>query len=262
MKLQLDGKTALVTAASKGIGRAIAYALAEEGVRTAVSARPGPQLDAAIAGRPADGAELVSFPADLEDEAATADLTERVAAHFGGLDILIVNTPGPPIVSVLDTEMTDWAAAYGRLFRPALQLALPAAKLMARRKCGSIVFLTSTWVKQPALKGGLSSVMRSGLSALAKQMASELAPYGVRVNQVMPGATATDRTKAIITAKARASGDSEDVERERAVREIPLGRMATPEEIANAVVFLVSPASAFTTGVSLQVDGGAVRSVF
>jgi 3-oxoacyl-[acyl-carrier protein] reductase len=260
MKLGLAGKTALVTAASRGIGRAVAHTLFDEGVRVAINARPGTSLAEAAQPSAAGPGELHAFPADLENAEATAQLIPRVIERFGRLDILVVNTAGPPILSLIDTRPEDWAAAHDRLFRPALQLAFPAARQMIAQGGGSIIFMTSTWVKQPAAKGGLSAVIRSSISALAKQMSLELAPHGIRVNQVMPGATATERTTAIMAAKAKANGTSIEAERALGIKDIPLGRIATPEEIANAVVFLASPASAFTTGVALQIDGGAVRS--
>jgi 3-oxoacyl-[acyl-carrier protein] reductase len=260
MELGLEGKIALVTAASRGIGRAVAHALAAEGAFVAVSARPGPSLEDAVTRTPASSGALLAFPNNLEDPETTGRLVADVADRFGRLDVLVVNTPGPAIMSLIETEMKDWESAHARLVRPALQLVLPAAKQMVGQGGGSIIFLTSTWVKQPAAKGGLSSVMRSSLSALAKQMALELAPHGVRVNQVMPGATRTERTTAIMAAKAKSNGTSIEIERSLSLKDIPIGRIAEPEEIANAVVFLASSASAFTTGVAIQVDGGAVRS--
>jgi 3-oxoacyl-[acyl-carrier protein] reductase len=262
MNLGLANKVALVTAASRGIGRAVAYRLADEGVQVALSARASERLEAAAAEYKGNAeGSIRTFPLDLMDAEATSGLVESVIKAYGRIDILVMNTPGPPIVPMMETTLKHWAQAYEQLLRPALQLALSASRAMAAQKSGSIVFITSTWVKQPAPGGGLSSVMRSGIAAFAKQLALELAASGVRINQVMPGATITERTTRIIEAKAKAQGTSVDEQRRRSIEQIPLGRMAEPAEIANAVVFLVSSASAFTTGATLQVDGGAVRSV-
>lgn len=261
MNLDLAQKVALVTAASRGIGRAVAYRLAGEGATVAISARATPALDAAVQYFSDGRGSLRAFPADLGDSQATLGLVSAVVDAYGRLDVLVVNTPGPPILSLLETDMQHWGNAYDQLLRPALQLALAAARVMTAQGSGSIVFLTSTWVKQPAPGGGLSAVMRAGIAALAKQLSIELAPHGVRVNQVLPGATLTDRTKAVIAAKAKANNSSEAEESERSIQQIPLGRMAYPSEIANAVAFLASGASGFTTGATLQVDGGAVRYI-
>lgn len=230
MDLRLDGTISLVTAASRGIGRAVAYRLAEEGSVVSISARPTPALEAAVRDAPGGGKSLRGIPADHRDPSATEGLVERVVATHGRLDILVINTPGPPILPVLATQMSHWSDAYEQLLRPALQLATAASRVMLEQKGGSIVFLTSTWVKQPAPGGALSCVMRSAVSALAKQLSIELAAYGVRVNQVLPGATNTDRARTVIAAKAKSNGTSEEEERARALAQIPMARMATPRK--------------------------------
>jgi NAD(P)-dependent dehydrogenase (short-subunit alcohol dehydrogenase family) len=130
---------------------------------------------------------------------------------------------------------------------------------MVERGDGSIVFITSTWVRQPKAGGVLSASMRSAVSAMGKQMAIELAPRGVRVNQVMPGATATDRMKNIVAGAVARNGTTPDQERAKIIQDIPLGRWAEAEEIADAVAFFASQRSSFVTGSALAVDGGAVR---
>ncbi|MET7845527.1 SDR family oxidoreductase [Streptomyces sp. NPDC005356] len=249
MDLGLKGKVALVTAASKGIGQAIARQLVAEDAVVAVSART-----------PVEAQGQTSYPTDLMDPGAVERLIPDVIAAHGALDILVVNTPGPKIMSVLEAELADWDTAYNQLVRPAVQLATGAARVMAANGRGSILFITSTWVKQPAVGGGLSASMRSLLSALAKQMSLELAAQGVRVNQLMPGATGTDRMENIVAAKSAANGTPREEEIAKVVSAIPMGRWAEPEEIARAAAYLVSPAAAFVTGETLAVDGGAIRS--
>ena len=258
MDLQLTGKTALVTAASKGIGQAVAQRLAQEGAVVAAASRS--MAGVAEQSFPGGG-RIVPIAADLSSREEAGKLVDTVVQRLGGLDVLVLNTPGPKLKPFLETELPDWEAAFDLLVRPVLQLAMAGARHMAARQAGSIVFLTSTWVKQPAASGALSASMRSALSSLCKQMALELGPVGVRVNQVQPGATGTDRMSDIVEAKARKNGTTAQQEIEQIVKDIPLGRWGDPEEIANAVAYLASPAAGFVTGATLQIDGGAVRSV-
>lgn len=264
MDLDLAGKSALVTAASKGIGYAVAERLVAEGARVVISSREGATLTDALAKLQAsapDGPDQVAaIPADLTGNGAATALVGAAVEKLGSLDILVSNTPGPRISPVLDLADDDWDAAYRTLLRPAVQLSRAAATHMAGRGNGSIVFITSTWVRQPAPGGGLSASFRSAVSALGKQLAIELADRGVRVNQVMPGATATDRMQDIAAAKAAKNGTTVEQEIGEVVAAIPLGRWASPVEIADAVAFIASPRSGFTTGHALSLDGGAVRS--
>jgi 3-oxoacyl-[acyl-carrier protein] reductase len=255
MDLELTGKIALVTAASKGIGYAVARRLAAEGATVVISSREGDPLRAAE-----KELGVTAIPADLTADGAGTALVETVIERFGRLDILVSNTPGPRISPVLDLTDQDWDGAYGSLLRPAVQLSRAAARDMTARGDGSIVFLTSTWVKQPASGGGLSATMRAAVAALSKSLALELAPTGVRVNQVMPGATSTQRMLNIAATKAERNGTTVEEENAKVVAGIPLGRWAQADEVADGVAFLASPRSSFTTGHSLSIDGGAVKS--
>lgn len=260
MDLGLHDHVAMVTAASRGIGRAVASRLATEGAEVAISSRTQSELDALAA--ELAPSRITTHAVDQGDAAANAQLVADVTAQHGRLDIAVINTPGPRITPFLDTTSDDFAGAYDLLFRPAVQLARAAADVMVQQGSGTIVFLTSTWVKQPAAGGVLSATMRSAIGSLAKCMATELAPHGVRVNQLMPGATGTDRMTDIVTTKATANGTTVEEEIAKVAADIPLGRWAEASEIADAVAFLASPRSTFTTGAAWQLDGGAVRASY
>lgn len=257
MDLQLQGKTALVTAASRGIGHAVAHRLAQEGM-TVVSAARSSQGDATNLG---DG-RLVPTVHDLSDADATQRLVADVVSEHDRLDVLVLNTPGPRIVPVLETEWDDWAEAHDRLLRPVVQLATTGARQMVQQGGGTIILLSSTWVKQPAPGGVLSAAYRSAAAAMVKTLAAEVAPHGVRVVHVMPGATGTDRMQDIVASKSAANDTTVDDEIAKVVRDIPLGRWAEAHEIADAVAFLASPRAGFVTGSTLTIDGGAVRSTY
>lgn len=266
MDLELSDRVALVTAASRGIGRAIAERLLLEGAKVAISSREGAALDAAITslGHLCPGASdrIIAIPADLAEAGSGGRLVQQTLDRFGQLDILVSNSPGPRLTPAIEATDDDWLDAYAKLLRPAVQLSRAAATHMIGRGTGAIIFMTSTWVREPRSGSVLSSTMRSAVSALSKQMANELASHGVRVNQVMPGVTATDRIREIATKEAAGSGSTADEEIERVAASIPLGRIARPDEIADAVAFLVSQRSGFTTGQALAIDGGNSRSIF
>lgn len=254
MDLGLQGRIALVTAASRGIGAAVAHRLAEEGMTVAAAAR--------TAGEPLDVGTGVVSPLnhDLADEQATGALVDAVADEHGRIDVLVLNTPGPQIKPVLDTTWADFSAAHDLLLRPVVQLAVAGARRMKEQGHGTIVLLTSTWVVQPAPGGVLSASYRAAASAFAKTLAAEVAPFGVRVVHVMPGATGTDRMQKIAEAKAARNGTTVAEENAKVVKDIPLGRWADPEEIADAVAFLASERATFITGATLAIDGGAIRA--
>ncbi|HEX7382177.1 MAG TPA: SDR family oxidoreductase [Nevskiaceae bacterium] len=261
MDMGLDGKVALVMAGSRGLGRAAAWSMAGEGARVIVASRHPETVFEIRDPVPADAsARVATRTVDLQDENQYATLADQVVGEYGQLDVLLVNTAGPRLGPWLGFDANDWDAAYRLLVRPALTVAREAARHMVERRRGSIIFLTSTWLKQPVVGSALSAVMRSSLSAAVKQMALELAPSGVRVNQVMPGSTLTDRMEEVVAAKVKANHTTREAEVAQMASRIPMGRCGEPREVADAVTFLASDRASFITGTTIPVDGGTLRS--
>jgi 3-oxoacyl-[acyl-carrier protein] reductase len=260
--LGLADKVALVTAASKGLGRAVALRLAQEGACVAICARGEADLNVAAADIETEtGLRVLALPADVSDPTAADRLVEATVEQFGRLDILVINAGGPPPGQFLDLIPEDWEAAVQLTLMSAVRLCYAAAPVMKRQATGSVLAMTSVTVKQPLPNLILSNSLRLGVVGLVKTLADELAPFGVRVNAICPGWTRTERVDQLLRDRARRNESALDEEASRIAAAVPLGRMGTPEEFAAAATFLVSPAASYITGVSLLVDGGMYRGV-
>lgn len=255
MNLGLSDKVALVTASSRGIGRATAERLASEGATVISAARTVDRKTEEI-GR----GRIVPVAADLGEPGTASELVEQVRADHGRLDVLVANTPGPKLSTVLDLTWQDWASAHESLLRPVVEMMTAGARVMVQQEHGAMVLVSSTWVRQPAPGGVLSAAYRSAQSSFVKALATEVAPRGVRVNQVLVGATGTERMENIARAKAEAKGTDRDTEVAQIVADIPIGRWGEASEIGDLVAFLASDIPAFSTGSSFVMDGGAIRS--
>jgi 3-oxoacyl-[acyl-carrier protein] reductase len=195
---------------------------------------------------------------------SAADLTawhDRTLHAFGGVDLLFVNTGGPPAGTALSFDDAAWSGAFELLLLSAVRLVRLAVPSMRQRGGGAIVVSTSSAVKEPIPNLALSNVVRASVSALSKTLANELAPDHIRVNQLIPGRINTDRVRELDVIRGKASGASADDVRSAFSKTIPLGRYGEADEFAAAAVFLFSAAARYITGASLQVDGGLVRSV-
>ena len=248
MDLGLDGRVALVTGGSRGIGRAIAVALAAEGVRVAIAARSAPDVEAvadAIGGR--------GHVFDSSDLAAVDPLVDAVEADLGPIDVYVANTGGPPrFADPLAIAPAEWEGAHRTLVVSPMLVLARVVPGMRERGFGRVLSVSSSTAIEPLPGLQLSTANRPGLLAAMKLLARENAAHGVTFNAVLPGRIATERL---------ASGyGGLDVAEEVARSEVPAARLGTPEEVAAAAVFLCSGAASYVTGQSLRVDGGLTRS--
>lgn len=255
MDLQVRGKVALVTGASSGLGEACALALAAEGARVAIAARRTQELErVAQRAREAGAADARAFSVDLSDPQSIERLLEGVRDAFGGVDVLVANGGGPKQGTLMQTGAGDWDAAYQTLLRGMLQLVQGVVPGMRARKWGRIVALTSTSVKQPIATLALSNVFRTALVSALKTLAGEVARDGVTVNAIATGR--------IETARLRSLYGNDDAALARAGAEVPIGRIARPEEFAPLVAFLCGEPAGYITGQTIAVDGGLLGGLF
>jgi 3-oxoacyl-[acyl-carrier protein] reductase len=258
----LEGKAALVCAASRGLGRASAMALAARGATVAICARHEPPLrEAADAIARSTGRRVVPLVADMAIHGDALALADRAAAELGGLDILVTNTGGPPSGPFFGFDDAVWQAAIDSILLSVVRLSRGAIPHMRARGGGRMIHVTSISVKQPIEGLVLSNALRAAVTGLAKTLAAELAADNILVNCVAPGYTRTDRVVELAEATAAREGIAADVVQRRTEEKIPLGRMGEPEEFGAAVAFLASSEASYITGTTLQVDGGFIRSL-
>lgn len=251
MELGIDGRVALVIAASKGIGLGVAGALAREGARVAVVSR---SLERASEAATAIGGEAAGFEGDTSDLGRVGELPNEVAERFGEpATILVLNTGGPPQAGPLESPIEDWEEAFRSLVlapRVLVEAALPA---MRERAFGRIVNVGSSSTREPIPSLNLSNSLRLAAVGFLKTLSREVAPEGVTVNTVVTGRFATERL-------AENWGGWEEMER-GAAQDVPAGRLGTPEEYGDLVAFLCSERAGYLTGAAIPLDGGFLRSI-
>jgi 3-oxoacyl-[acyl-carrier protein] reductase len=250
MDLQLDGKTALVLGASKGLGRAIAESLAAEGADVITAARSESGVDAAH-----------HIAADLDDPAAPAQIIDAVRRSGRAVDILVLNSGGPPTGSAAATTPDDFGAVMGRMFNAQLTLAQAFLPGMRERGFGRILTVASTSVVAPIPGLVLSNAIRAMLASWCKTLAGEVAADGVTVNLLLPGQVATDRLASLHEAMAAGSGMTSEQTLARATAAIPARRFGRPEEFGDIAAFLASPRAGYITGCAIKVDGGLTATL-
>jgi 3-oxoacyl-[acyl-carrier protein] reductase len=261
--LGMSGKVALVTAASKGLGRAIATELAREGARVVISSRDEEALSrTATEIREETGAEVDYRAADLRNAADIEALVSHAAERFGGVDILVNNTGGPPAGTFEDLDDEAWQTAFEQILLSLIRCVRGVLPHMREGEpWGRIVNVASSSVKQPIENLTLSNTFRAGLAGLAKSLSLELAPDGILVNTLGPGRISTARSESMDASQAGSQGVSVEEVRGSFESRIPLGRYGTPEEFARVAAFLASPANGYVTGQAILVDGGMVRAL-
>ena len=242
MNLGLKDRVAIVAGASSGLGKAVAQGLAAEGAKVAICARREEQLRATAA----EIGDATFFQAlDVTHEDRVRAFVRAVHERFGRIDICVTNAGGPPAKPFSETTMDDWKSGLDLNFLSALYFAREVLPIMKEQRWGRLITITSAATLQPIDRLILSNSVRGAVRGLAKSLANEYAPYNVLVNNVCPGFTGTERLK--------------EFRGKIPLDQIPLGRIATPEEFANVVVFLASEGASYVTGTSIAIDGGFVK---
>jgi 3-oxoacyl-[acyl-carrier protein] reductase len=263
MKDEFDGRIAMVTAASRGIGFGVAEALARRGAALAICARGAESLDKAAGALRDLGAKVYAAPGDVGDAAFLDSFALGAEAALGrGPDILVNNNGGPPAGDVFSRTEAMWREALDRNFLSVVRLCALVAPGMKARGWGRIVNLTSLTAKEPDGGMVLSSTARAAVAAYSKTLAGELGPFGVTVNTVLTGGVLTERAFGLI--RQEIAGTDETLEKAvaRIGATLPVRHLATPGEFAKAVLFLCADASSYVTGVALPIDGGASHTAF
>lgn len=262
MDLELKDKVAIVGGASKGLGRACALVLAEEGAKVVMCSRSKADLDhAAQEVRDETGAEVLAIAGDLEQNDVIKKLMTAAVDKFGRLDVLVSNSGGPPLAKAVDANEEQWAVAVQRSLLFFARMAREALPHMRAQKSGRIINILASTVYQPIPNLALSGATRMGVVAYAKSLADEVGRDGILVNNVAPGSLLSERMLGNVTSRAKELGISLEKALEERSRETAVGRIGEPRELANLVAFLASGKSSYITGTTIRVDGGLVRSV-
>lgn len=255
----LSGKRAMVCGSTRGIGRATAKLLAENGAAVTLVARDQAVLKQVCESLEGEGHDYLV--ADFDDPGALEEKVQTHVASTGTYQILVNNSGGPKGGPIIDASPGEFVAAFARHLLCNQVLARALVPGMKQAAYGRIINIISTSVKQPIKGLGVSNTIRGAVASWAKTLSCELGEFGITVNNVLPGFTATDRLEAIIAGKAQASSKSKEEVADEMKSTIPAGRFATPEETAQAVLFLSAPTSAYISGTSIPVDGGRITSL-
>jgi 3-oxoacyl-[acyl-carrier protein] reductase len=260
MDLGLHDRVALVTAGSKGLGRACALALAAEGAKVAVCARGGEALAAVARDIASVGPPPLTIEADLSRAEDAVMVVRRTAEHFGKLDILVANSGGPPLGTFAELSDNQWVQAFAEVHLSVVRMVREALPLMLTNDYGRIIAIQSSSVKQPVDSLTLSNGIRPAVAGLFKSLCFELGSGPVTVNMVLPGVIMTERIARAQASRAERLNRTIEEQLGTITARIPLGRFGDPEELASVVTFLASERASYVTGATWQVDGGLIRS--
>jgi len=262
MDLGLKNKVALVAAASRGLGRAVAEELAAEGAQLVICSRSEEKVSqAAKEIAEAHGAKVLAAVADVSNPEDVKRLTEFAGERLGRIDILVTNSGGPPAGPFESFTFDHWEAATKLLLHSSVELARQVLPGMKERKWGRILNITSIAVKQPVDNLILSNSLRAAVTGFARTLANEVAAFGITVNNIMPGYTRTERVEELAQTMAEKQGITAADFIERWQKEIPMRRIGEPREFAALAAFLVSERASYITGTSIPVDGGWIKSL-
>lgn len=263
MQLDLEGKIALVTAASEGLGFAVANMLAAEGAKVIINSRSQEKLRAAadIIITETGNKDIHPIAADLSDSQEIKKLLQEIKTKYNRLDILITNTAGPPIIDFIETTQAQWLEAYQLILNSCVELVMYSVPLLKQQSSASILTITSFAAKEPKEHFILSNTMRPAVLGFTKTLSKELGRDNIRVNSILPGYTLTKRLESLFEIRAQRNNSTVVEEIQKISATIPLQRIGTPTEFAKAACFLVSSAASYISGVSLVVDGGVSQSI-
>lgn len=258
MDLGLSGKVAMVAGASRGLGYAVAAALAREGARVSIASRDAAAIRAA---GERIGGDVLPVAVDVRSAEGIQHWAEQTRQRFGGVQLLFTNSGGPPAGPALSFDDRAWQDAIDLLLFSTLRMVRAAVPLMQAAGGGAILMSTSSSVKEPIQNLGLSTVLRASVSALAKTLAIELAQSRIRVNQIIPGRIDTDRVRQLDQISGTRQGISPEEAKQKSIAAIPAGRYGEPDEFGGVAAFLLSEGARYMTGATVQVDGGLIKSV-
>ena len=260
MDLKLQDKRAFIAGSSRGLGYAIAKILAQEGCSVAINGRNSQGIsNAAQRLRAETNGAILALAGDVGQPETPAELIKQTVEAFGGLDLLVTNAGGPPSGKFDSFDDLTWQKAIDLSLLSHVRLIRAALPHLRQSICASVVTMTSYSIKQPIPNLVLSNSVRAATVGLTKTLSLELGADKIRFNSILPGWTMTERVQELMTYRAEANKTSVEEEISRLTRDISLGRMAQPEEVANAVVFLLSPVASYITGVMLTIDGGIYK---
>lgn len=260
MDLGIADKTAIVTGAGGGLGKAISLALAEEGARVAACDIAADALDDTVSRSPQTG-QIKPFKFDLGDAGAMIEAVSQIRSDMGVVDILVNVTGGPPPSAAVETSPDEWEDQFTRMVSPVLRLTDMVVQPMRENGWGRIVTSTSSGVIAPIPNLAMSNGLRTALMGWSKTLAGEVAGDGVTVNTIVPGRIETDRIRALDEAKASRDGVSVKEVADASTASIPIGRYGRPDEYADAVTFLCSSRASYINGSCIRVDGGLISSI-